>query len=737
MRQGNRKWTICPYCEGVEGKTEEIDPTFGGYFLATDSAFNDSEGAGAGTIHVLKDFTSRRQAESKFRNLFEKAQEGVFIASKDGQLLDCNRAFMRILGYESREELMKLNVFSEMFINASDRELLERALHRVGHVSDFEFKFRRRDGEVRIALESSFLTQDGSGIVGGVQGFLLDITDQKKAETDIRRRNRELVALNALAELLSQSSTLDEGLCGALAKVKELLAADVSSVYLLDEQSQALRLAAATGYDERADRAPVPLEVSSGSIGQMSRSHATLLAEPALPEQLRVFHKSQGVQVSQMVVLWSKDRIMGALLVGCRRIREFSPAELSLLAAVGNQIATTIDKSLLLKATRDAYESLRQTQEQLLQSEKMAAVGQLISGVAHELNNPLTAILGYSQLLKSEELTSGRGGNYVDKLYKQAQRTHRIVQSLLSFARQHKPERTPVQLNQILEDTLTLREYDLKLHKIQVNREFDPQLPLTGGDFHQLQQVFLNILNNAVDAVNENGGPGEIWIRTEKVKDQLLVSVTDNGKGVSEPNRIFDPFYTTKPVGKGTGLGLSICYGIIKEHGGEIGVQNTPPHGATFMVSLPLVSLSSLPVIDGASRVSEDSTSRVLLVDDEESILHVEQEILAAHGIDVKMARSTWEAIAILKAQPVDIAVIDIEMPGEISTPGLFNWIEQNHPGLASRVIFTASNMHDADGAGIVRKSGCALLMKPFQTDEFWNMLQKILPSEITTPLKR
>ena len=736
LRHGVRPWTICPYCESAEGKTEEIDSTFGGYFLATDSVFNDSEGEGFGTIHVLKDFTSRREAENKFRNLFEKAQEGVFIARLDGRLLDCNRAFMRILGYQSREELLKLNVFSELCLNPADQERVERSLHQIGHVSDFEFQLRRRDGEIRIALQSSFLTHDGSGASGGVQGFLLDITDHKRAEMDIRRRNRELLALNALAELLGQASTLDDGLAGALAKVKELFAADVSSVYLLDESSRTLRLAAAAGYEERADRAPVPAEVSAASIDRLTRSNATLLAEPSFPEQLRAFHKGQGVQVSQMVVLWSKDRIMGVLLVGCRQTRDFSSAELNLLAAVGNQIATTIDKSLLLKATRDAYESLRQTQEQLLQSEKMAAVGQLISGVAHELNNPLTAILGYSQLLKSDEFSNGRGSAYVDKLYKQAQRTHRIVQSLLSFSRQHKPERTPVQVNQILEDTLTLREYDLKLNKITVHRQFDSQLPSTGGDFHQLQQVFLNILNNAVDAVNENSDPREIWIRTERANNnKVRVSITDSGKGVKEPNRIFDPFYTTKPVGKGTGLGLSICYGIVKEHGGEIDAQNSPPRGATFVVVLPLVPLSQLPRAQQSSRVHERTTGRVLLVDDEESVLQLEQEILAGHGLEVKAARSAWEAIDILKAEIVDVAVIDLEMSGEISTFGLFNWIEQNHPELAPRVIFTTSNVQDQAANDFIRKFSCSLLMKPFQIDEFWNALRKVLASEITLPL--
>src|SRR6202012_5774427 len=197
------------------------------------------------------------------------------------------------------------------------------------------------------------------------------------------------------------------------------------------------------------------VDISPILLEQVKQARATLLSGSAviLPELLRELVLKEGIQESQIAVLCSKDRSMGILVIGCHDAREFSPAELNLLAAVGNQIATTIDKALLLKETQDAYQSLALAQEQLLQSEKMAAVGQLISGVAHELNNPLTAILGYSQLLQSREFPEDRRFEYIDKLLKQAQRTHRIVQNLLSFARQHKPERATIQVNKIVDDT--------------------------------------------------------------------------------------------------------------------------------------------------------------------------------------------------------------------------------------------------------------------------------------------
>jgi len=606
LKAGENRWSVCPYCEGAAGKPEQVDPSFGGHFLVTTSAFYDSGGNARGTIHVLKDFTERRQAEDKYRALFEKVQEGVFIATPSGRFLDFNDAFMRMLGYDTREELLRADIPSELYADPAERLKLQRLLNEYGEVTDFEFQFRRKDGEVRTAHESSFVTRDDSGAVAAYQGFILDVTDQKQAEVEIRRRNRELLALNSIADVLAQSAKLQDSLTRAVAKVAELFSADVTGLYYVDETAGVFKLAAHCGCSSEYARCMGAVQIPPSLLQQVRQTHATLLSGSALAaaEEFRELYRQESLAVSQLAVLWSKDRIIGALLVGSRAFREFYAAELNLLAAVGNQIAITIDKARLLEETREAYETLRQMQEQLLQSEKMAAVGQLISGVAHELNNPLTAILGYSELLKSEERMSGHGADYLEKLYKQAQRTHHIVQNLLSFARQRKPERGRAQVNRVVEDTLALREYDLKIHRVRVHRELDPELPEISADFHQLQQVFLNVLNNAVDAISEVKRPGEIWVRTRVEGGNVRIEFTDNGPGVKNPHRVFDPFYTTKPVGKGTGLGLSICYGIVKEHGGEIEVRNEDTGGATFAITLPLSPFGVTPSESSFSRVA-------------------------------------------------------------------------------------------------------------------------------------
>jgi two-component system NtrC family sensor kinase len=227
-------------------------------------------------------------------------------------------------------------------------------------------------------------------------------------------------------------------------------------------------------------------------------------------------------------------------------------------------------------------------QSKLMHAEKMAAVGQLVSGVAHEVNNPLTAILGFADLLMENPELPESARKDMRVILQEAQRTKQIVQNLLSFARQMPPQRRPVQLNTILRRTVQLRAYDFQSHGVEIIEQLDHDLPHVIGDSHQLQQVFLNILNNAYDAVRETARPARIEIVTARIGSFVEVAFRDNGHGISHAERIFDPFFTTKEVGKGTGLGLSICYGIVHEHGGEILCHNnTGAEGATFIVRLP------------------------------------------------------------------------------------------------------------------------------------------------------
>jgi two-component system NtrC family sensor kinase len=230
-------------------------------------------------------------------------------------------------------------------------------------------------------------------------------------------------------------------------------------------------------------------------------------------------------------------------------------------------------------------------QAKLMHTEKMAALGQLVSGVAHEVNNPLAAIVGFTDLLLENPEVPEGAKEELHVILQEAQRTRVIVQNLLSFARQMPAQREPLQVNSVLQQTVKLRAYDLSNHGVELIEGYGEDLPVIVGDPHQLQQAFLNILNNAYDAVHETRRKGKIEIKTSHRDGRLEIMFRDNGPGISHPDRIFDPFFTTKEVGKGTGLGLSICYGIVRAHSGEIAARNNPDGiGSTFIVRLPVLA---------------------------------------------------------------------------------------------------------------------------------------------------
>jgi PAS domain S-box-containing protein len=741
LRREGAAWSTCPYCEGVAGKGDEPDPGLGGFLLVSNSNFHDPAGHFLGVVHVLKDITDRQQAEEKYRRLIANMQEGVFISSPDGYFVDFNDAFQRMLGYESREELLAArDIASSMYVNPLDRVRLQKLLRENGAVNDFEFQMRRRDGEIVTLLESSVVTRGAAGKIEAFQGFVLDITERKNAEQEIRRRNRELMILNAIGQTLNQPIGLEELLGRALRQVVELFGTDAGSLFLMDEESSTLRRVAASGlrseYSSKFPETALPVDF----VEHIRAVHATVLSAAGLPlpAVFRDFQQKESLAVIHFVMLWSKDRPLGCLLLGSREVRTLSNIEMNLLISVSNQIAASIEKILLLDETRQAYDNLRHTQEQLLQSEKMAAVGQLISGVAHELNNPLTAILGYSQLLSSSKYVNEQGADYVNKVYKQARRTHRIVNNLLSFARQQKPERLPVRINQVIEDTLALRDYDLRINNIRIHRDLEKDLPLTGADAHQLQQVFLNILNNAVDAILERSDRGDIWVRTSQGDRCIVTEFVDSGPGMKDTHRVFDPFYTTKPVGKGTGLGLSICYGIISEHGGEISVKNATGQGASVSVSLPVLPMSISGNGPEAAHVDDPPVAgRVLLVDDEEAVLELEREILQARRITVLTARSGEEAMRVLQLESVDLVVTDMKMPGEITGRALYQWIREQRPALVHRVVFTMSDADDQESREFFEFSGCPHIQKPFDVENFWRIVRRSLLQREPSAIKR
>jgi two-component system NtrC family sensor kinase len=357
----------------------------------------------------------------------------------------------------------------------------------------------------------------------------------------------------------------------------------------------------------------------------------------------------------------------------------------------------------------------------------MSAVGQLIAGVAHELNNPLTAILGYAQLLESEGL-SDRASDFVSKLFKQAQRTHRVVQSLLSFARQRKPQKEHVDICKVLDETLALRDYDLKVNEIRLQREFELPAPAVTADPHQLEQVFLNIINNAVDAMLEAGHGGSLKVRVYIKDGNVHTEFRDSGPGIKEPHRIFEPFYTTKGVGKGTGLGLSICYGIIQEHGGQIRADNGSSGGGVVEVVLPSAGQSA-PAEKAAPTTRREAAlaGRVLLIENEEAVLEFERDVLTGAGAEVVTSMKIEELKSLLPKQSFDAVIIDGNAQGNGSVREIYAWLAENCPGMEKHLLFTFSSVAEPDIRTFLLEKSVPCLVKPFEVADLINHARRLM----------
>jgi two-component system NtrC family sensor kinase len=514
------------------------------------SLLRDAAGEPAFMIAMVEDITDRklaeeavRESQQKYRDVVERAHEGICIV-QDGVVKYANPRVRHILGY-GVDEIVGMPI--------------DRFVHRdeVGKVAE---RYRRRIAgeDVEGSYETSLLHKDGTRVevemnAGVVTyegrpadlGMFRDITKRKEFERALRQSEERL---------------------------RKYLGNSPDAIYINDMQGRLLYGNKAAermiGYsvEELVGKSFLDLDILDGEY--LSKAVVTL--------KLNADGRSTGPDEFR---LRRKD---GSLV----------QVEISTCAIGEGENTEVIGIARDITERKRAEHEKHKMEQQLLLAGRLAAVGELAAGVAHEVNNPLTAIQAFAQFLAGREDLDESMKKDVETIYREAQRAARITGSLLSFARRHKPEKGMMSVNKAVEASIELQEYRLRVNNIAIVKDLAPELPETMADFHQLQQVFVNIINNAEQAMKEAHGKGKLVIKTRFARDLIRVAFEDNGPGVAEHNLkgIFDPFFTTKDVGEGTGLGLSICYGIMQEHGGHLYVKNRPGKGATFVVELPVVA---------------------------------------------------------------------------------------------------------------------------------------------------
>lgn len=497
-----------------------------------------------------------RKSEERFRILVEKSSDGIAIVNAEGDISYTGVSNAEMLGYQP-EDQMGQNIFDT--IHPEDKaRLAEKFADLVkGPNSTINTTYRalHKDGSWRTTEIVARNLAENPNVNGVIVNFR-DITDRQQAEDALRESEQKY------REVVERAN---DGIC--ILKDGIIKYANPHAITIL-------------GY--------LPEEI----IGTPMHNYIHPDELPKVVERYNRRMAGEEVESRYESVLLHKEGANIDVEINAGLILyEGEKADLIIIHDVTERKKVERDIRNMNRQLEEAMDQLKASHEQLLQSEKLAAVGQLVSGVTHELNNPLMAISGYSQILL-KGLEDEKYAKYAQNLNAEAQRAIGIVQDLLSFARKQKPEKILVSINESLESVIRLRSHDMSLDNIKVETELAPNLPKVMGDFQQLQQVFLNLILNAEQAIKEFRNNGNIVIQTKMVDQKIEIEISDDGPGIPQEfqGKIFEPFFTTKEVGKGTGLGLSICYGIIQEHEGIILVESNEGKGVTFTVELPIVA---------------------------------------------------------------------------------------------------------------------------------------------------
>jgi PAS domain S-box-containing protein len=640
------------------------------------------DGSVVGASGLARDISSQREAESRFTDLFETLHEGVYISQPDGTLVDANPALVRTLGYSDKEDLFSARP-EDHFFNPSEFSPLLAALDRQGFLRDQEILLRRKDGSSIPVLNSCVAIRDASGEIVRIQGSLVDITERRQMERRLREEQEF---------------------------VRRLVACFPDVIVVLDTDGRytfvSPRIQELLGY--------TPEEFVDGTLEE--RPH---------PDD------------RDAVMKFFRDLVSGETPVGTVEYRtRHKDGSWRVFRANASPLTDSEEKVIgVVASARDVTEAKR-LEQQLLQSEKLAAIGQMVSGVAHELNNPLTAIIGISDLLR-DRAPDDSFRRQTELVQKQARKAAGLVQGLLMFSRPSRPLNQKVRIEDLIDRAIDLRRTMLDSCRVAVTLDHPNDLPAVDADPNQLTQVFVNILLNAEQAISSARDHGRIEVHTGVSDGKLEILIDDDGPGIAAGirSKIFDPFFTTRRAGGGSGLGLTICLVIVKEHGGSIEAQSSPLGGARLRILLRASKSSSVPHAGAASAQRREGLKgrSILVVDDEEDIRDLVSEGLGARGAVVDTARNADEAWSRLSAKSYDGVICDFNLKG-MGGLELFDQILQRDAHGAPRFLFITGDLLDRGQLSSLERKGARALQKPFQISELAAVLEEFLANSDSRP---
>jgi PAS domain S-box-containing protein len=555
-------------------------------------------------VGKLEDMLANRleelqKSEEKYRTIFERSRDAIILTNPHGGIVEVNQAGVNILRYETQKEVLALESVDRLFESKEYLRFQEK-VSREGFVKELETRLLGKNDRMFDALITANVTVDVMGRITGYVLIIRDITARKISQRQIEKRNIRLNILNAISKTVSSSLNLDEILKSAIDKILEVLESDSVRIYLLDKKKKVLKLVAHKGLSAKLINEPFMQQRNPGDglLGQTIIDGETRLVDNFLRSKDPYVDSiiEEGLHSTAYIPLSTKGELVGVMCVSSHYPIEFASGYIEFLTAIGSQIGVAVDNANLYENIKRAYEDLKDAQEQIVQSEKLASLGKLAATIAHEINNPLAAVLTYIRLMiklkDRDEFHSDRLediSRYLATMESETARCGEIVKNLLAFSRQSKITIKRHNIADIIDKTLNLIAHDLEMKEIHLKKIIEPNLPDVHCDFQQIQQALLNLMYNASDAMNEGGTLTVTTNRKAGAEKFLEVMVSDTGHGITEHDKekIFDPFFTTKEEGKNVGLGLSVVYGIITRHNGTIELESTAGKGSTFKVSLP------------------------------------------------------------------------------------------------------------------------------------------------------